>query len=667
MICWTSSLGTEPSDAAQIPFRPHAAKPSCRRLSSSGSTETVNLFVAGHSGTPLDDSLASRALAELVDELPFFDAAAIETWSAPSGRVAIATVAHGAEDVGPVSYSSLQERRAALFAGRPVRWQADGCADGLSALDPNSYHEPAERWAAELDGRCTVVRADDTMLEIYVDPLGAYPVFETEIAGARWFSNNAMALRLLTGDSTVNEDALASVLAGGWSLGGEPLWRAVRRVQRGVVLSVSPDGERRRPLLELERIVSLPGTGLDAERAAMELTALTDALAQWPGRPNVVPLTGGRDSRVILGAALRAGFEFDVRTGGAPSHPDVQVAARLAGTAGLSHGLLAADPHGDRQSDLEGMARLIALLSGGTATLADAAGFPLGPHEGPLPLWHSGQGGEIARGYYGVGGAGVSERLFTRFTARRPGRIDILSSDAAHSVRRRIGEFVQRMSQAGAAASDVPDLFYLLERMACWAAPTHGVVEAVRDTTSPLWSQRMLPHLLGLPARERMLERFHLLLLEELAPQLVDEPFADGSSWPSRQSELRRQLERVRKLSGKVRAELERRRAGRRAGSTPARSAQPASGAGSAQAGSAKAADASSANAAQARTGATDPFDAVIAAVREAALSQPEHPAWSALDRPQTERLLAYPAVSLDEMSRYHVWRLASVFMSSIA
>jgi hypothetical protein len=606
------------------------------------------LFVAGHSATPLEVGLARRALAELLDELPFFDAAAIETWSAPSGCVAIAAVAHGKGDVGPVRYSSLQDGQAALFAGRPVRWQADGRADGLGALDPDSYLRPAAHWAAELDGRCTAVRADDTTLEIYVDPLGAYPVFEAKIAGARWFSNNAMALCLLTGKSAVDEDALASVLAGGWSLGGEPLWRAVRRVQRGVVLSLSPGGERRQALLELERIVSLPGVGLDSERAATELIALIAALAQWPGRPNVLPLTGGRDSRVILAAALRAGFEFDARTGGAPSDPDVQVAARLAARAGLPHGLLAADPHGDRNSQLAGMARMTALLSGGTATLADAAGFPLGPREGPLALWHSGQGGEIARGYYGVGGAGVAEQLCTRFTARRPGRIDVLSGDATHSVRRRIGDFVQRMSQVGAATRDIPDLFYLLERMACWAAPTHGVVEAVRDTTSPLWSQRMLPHLLGLPARERMLERFHLLLLEKLAPQLVDEPFADGSSWPSRESELRRQLRRATRLSGKVRAELARRRAGGRAASSRAASS------GSAQASSTSAV-------------AADPFDAVLRAVREAVLSQPGHPAWSALDRTQTERLLASPAVSLDEMSRYRVWRLASVFMSSIA
>lgn len=606
----------------------------------------MNLFIAGHGPGQVDGEAARRALARLLAELPFLDAAAIQSWRAPSGRVAIATVAHSSAEIGDVSYSSLQERRAALFAGRPVRWRADGTADGKGALDPEGYHEPLERWASELDGRCTVVRAADDTLEIYVDPLGAYPVFEASVGGVRWFGNNATALALLAGEESLNEDALASLLAGGWSLGGQPVWRAVRRLERGVVLSLSAEGERRRELLPLERIVSLPGAGLDTARAAEDLTELTGALARWPGRPDVVPLTGGRDSRLIFAAALRAGFPFDALTGGAPSDPDVQVAARLAATVGVDHDLLDADPHGDRQSQLAAMARVTALLSGGTATLADAAGFPLGPRGGPLPVWHSGQGGEIARSYYGVGDRNVADRLYARFTARRPGRIDILSAEAARSVTERIDGFVRQLSDAGASAADIPDLFYLLERMACWAAPTHGVVEAVRDTTSPLWSQRMLGHLLGLPARERALERFHLQLLRELAPELVDEPFADGSSWPSRQSALRRRMQRTRTLTRKARAELGRRRAARRrAAGDPV----PGTNNGGAQ------------------HPVADPFDAIVSAVKEATLSQPGHVAWSALDRTQVERLLARRAVALDEMSRYYVWRLASVFMSTAA
>jgi hypothetical protein len=281
-----------------------------------------------------------------------------------------------------------------------------------------------------------------------------------------------------------------------------------------------------------------------------------------------------------------------------------------------------------------------ALASGGAATLADAGGFPLGPRPGPLPLWHSGQGGEIGRAYYGPGGGRLAEHLYGRFTARRPRRPEIVSAEAARELQGRIGAFVSEMLEAGAAPVDVPDLFYLLERMACWAAPTHGVVELVRDTTSPLWSAAMLPHLLGLPVAERAQDRFHLLLVRALSPPLVDPPFQDGTSWAAPPGDLRRRVQRARRLAGKAGAELRRRRAARRVGSAPA------TGAGGA-------------------APAAHPFDAVIAAVREAAHSQPQHTAWTVLVRARVQRLLAAPAVSLDAMSQYHVWRLASVFLGS--
>lgn len=84
-----------------------------------------------------------------------------------------------------------------MFSGRPVRWSTGGHADGRLAIDPRRYVDAREGWAAELDGRCTVIRAGEDFLEIYTDPLGAYPVFDACTTGARWFSNNADALRRL--------------------------------------------------------------------------------------------------------------------------------------------------------------------------------------------------------------------------------------------------------------------------------------------------------------------------------------------------------------------------------------------------------------------------------------------------------------------------------------
>jgi len=58
-----------------------------------------------------------------------------------------------------------------------------------------------------------------------------------------------------------------------------------------------------------------------------------------------------------------------------------------------------------------------------------------------------------------------------------------------------------------------------------------------------------------------------------------------------------------------------------------------------------------------------DPLDPILADVQEQVLAAESHPAWEVLDRGRCEALLTRPAASLDEMSRYHVWRLATLFV----
>jgi hypothetical protein len=296
---------------------------------------------------------------------------------------------------------------------------------------------------------------------------------------------------------------------------------------------------------------------------------------------------------VVLAAALAAGIDFETTTGGEAGHPDVEIGRELARVAGVPWKPIEHDPDGSVTSDWRRAAELLWLTSSGTASLADAAGFPFGPRPGPLPLWHSGQGGEIARSYYGAGAD--AHVLYRRFVGRRPGRAEILNEEGTRLVRGQIDAFVAEHSPQG---GDLADLFYLHRRMGTWAGPTHGAVEFVRDTTSPLWSRRLLPDLLGSGGE------FHDEMLRRLAPRLLEVSY-----------------ERPRSLPRKVADELRRR-------------ARPR----------------------------PDPFDRILPEIREAVLAQPDHEAWHVLDRPRVEELLGSPAGALDTMSRYYTWRLATVF-----
>jgi hypothetical protein len=531
----------------------------------------VNLFLVG------EGKDAGRA-ADVLESLraPFFEDGVLERL--PGG----ACLAHPPERVGGVRYSVVDGGRFALFAGRPIRWEGEE-ADGRAVLDPALY---LDGMPDGLDGRFAVVRSGG---EVQTDALGAYPVYRCD----GWVSNSPEALRRVQerAPSPLRVEALASVLGGGWSLSGDPLWAGVSRVPwSGAGLRAT-------------------GTGFSAERAGRLLVAAVRALADWPGRSNVVLVTGGRDSRLILAAARASGIEMVVRTGGTPDAPDVVVGRRVAKAAGAEHGLLDPHPHGDFQAHWREMARVLAQTTGGTATLADAAGFPLAPLDGPLPLWHTGQGGEIARGYYG---AADLEGLVRKFLGQRPGRPTILSARGAALVGEAIGAWA---AQLGASEEDLGDHFYLHQRMARWAAPTHAAVEPIRDSTSALWSWRLLPDLLGLPPEERRREEFHRRVLAELAPDLAEVPYGDRS----------------RSLPRKALSELRRRAAARTSRSSR-------------------------------NSGMSGTFAAALAEIREVVLGAEGHPAWEVLDRARVEQLLGSPPEALDEMSRQFVWRLATVF-----
>lgn len=317
----------------------------------------MNLFLIGwRPSGGADPRVAETHLRGLVARLPPPRLVAFERWVAPSGRLVMTCAAHESDRVGGIRYAHLERDRLAVFSGRPFR-----------------------------------------------DSLGAYPLFSGQAGGTRWISNSAELVRRVLGTRDLDLSAVAGLVGAGWSLSGEPVWARVRRIPPGVALALRadrPDTETRQ--LPLEEIAGMAGGGFDPEQTARLLVAGIGALADWPGRPVVLQLSGGCDSRLLLAAAIACGIDVEVVSTGEPDLPDVGIARQLCAAVDVKHQLRPRDPGAALYVGLPDTARFLSLTSGGAISLEDAAGY-FTATDGAMRLLLNGQGGEIARAYYGNG------------------------------------------------------------------------------------------------------------------------------------------------------------------------------------------------------------------------------------------------------------------------
>jgi hypothetical protein len=498
-----------------------------------------------------------------------------------------------------------------------------------------------------LDGRAVAARYDDlsATLDLYTDASGAYHVFFGRRAETQWFSNSPELIRRIIGGSARDPFVAASLVACGWSLGGQPIWRDVRRLPRGALHRFHPGGEEHRERLPNATIESFFNSGFREEDAARTLVATVRALVDWPGRPSYVPLTGGRDSRLVFAAALHAETDFEPRilVGSAANleSPDVQTARVVSESMGRPLGI----ERSRSVATVIDAARVLRLTAPGTLSL-DLAYAALNRPRGsglcdeysrdtPLALVHSGHAGELARAYYGAGGSdrkAVARSLYRQVTHAWPR--PPLSREGSHLVQEYIRRWVRREIDAGVSVSNLPDLFYLVERMENWVGASHGFDEYMADLTSPLWTPRLLPHEFGLPANERARELFHFQVLNTLCPELARVPFAASNPpWPTfgRTQDVRGR--RARRFVAQAHRELNRRYQ-RLLGRAPDGN-RP---------------EVLSETAKLARERAPDRSDEI----------------WQVLDRRRGLSLLARDPTGLDARSRRTAWRLATVFLACI-
>jgi hypothetical protein len=276
---------------------------------------------------------------------------------------------------------------------------------------------------------------------------------------------------------------------------------------------------------------SLGGARAVAEGLVAAVAYLADA-----GQPVELSLTGGKDSRLIAAALVRAGVPVVARTHGFADHPDVVVAAEIARRLGIEH-LVRTPAAPGQQVDVLGRIRATVLVADGMLSAFENVGRP-DPAASSV-VTAGGHGGELLRGGYAETAAGRPGPAGGLRAALGPAR---RAARAAELLRRLTSKhlgLIRRGPAAGYVASLAPwtpalarsplhalDDFYLVNRAGRWSAAARQAYLIRETLVQPLFDDRVVLAARAVPLADRISGALSAAVLAELCPALVDVPLA---------------------------------------------------------------------------------------------------------------------------------------------
>jgi asparagine synthase (glutamine-hydrolysing) len=384
--------------------------------------------------------------------------------------------------------------------------------------------------AARRTGRDTAVAVTDA--------LGFRHLYHSQGRGWSAFSTSARALALL-GNHPIDLEALSLQSLLGWQVGQATPYAGVTKLAPGGLVRLRGGG--------LEIVDGRPGEpeALELDQAVERAADLLrhNLTAYVNDHPDAsIQLTGGQDSRILLSAVppeLRRGLT--AITLSVPGSEDVAIAADICARTGTRHhvealasldGLSPEEAYGEcaeASVRLEGMADPLALAA---LTMAERG----------LDQGHriSGLGGEVARGFYYLGGP--RPRPVTRARVARLASWRMFANEAVdpgaltpslreHARDQAVDRIHGLMAATGKDWLAATDDFYLEQRMQRWAGVTDTAVCLDRSVVNPMLDDRFIAIAQGMSPESKRGSLFLARLQMALDPELGRLPL-DGRPPP---------------------------------------------------------------------------------------------------------------------------------------
>lgn len=508
----------------------------------------MNLFVVGWKLSPETRQAALTALRGMPKVYPQLEPETLWQCASPQGTV-FAAAMHPSDDViAPRQYIVQKNDIAVFYDGLPV--ESDASFPAFHA------QELLAHWSGHLGGRLEgqfgIVRVscDPPQLEIITDFMGSQPLFYQRQGQGWLISNSVYLIEQVMGVGELDALGASTFLTFGWVGGGRTLRQDVRPIPPGQHWTWHRDN-----IEPLQTTYCSPTDLANQEQKSLtpdyfgqladEITQPLRSLSEGFG-PVKSALTGGRDSRLIMLLMQRAGLPARYWTAGEPGSRDLEIARMIAEKLGLPYKVVAL-PGAEVVAHWDELCWEAVQRNDGMCNLYQMDNLldvPDHLERLEVNLW--GQGGEAARGYstgadFFLGAhttVGLQRYLANKFIKTHCG---LARPEAVEIVRDYISESVERYKGMDISAENVPDIFYLYERIGSRGRCNVRCTMPAQDLYSPFTSRAFVQANYSVPVLQRPTEPFHYGLTRLLSPELHGFPYEKDnvgfkkSSWRAQQ------------------------------------------------------------------------------------------------------------------------------------
>ncbi len=486
----------------------------------------MNIFLVGFGLSELMKLEATKALRSAMDVYPQLDLDTLSVWD--NGNAFVGALHTNPVVASPREYIAKSGECLTLFTGMPI--------SSDETIVPHNATDLARNWNQlpnKLDGQFAAVRVDlqNSQIEILTDPLGMEQVYAYQHGPIVVVSNSVRLIGQTCGLTAIDEIGASLFLSLGWVGGERTLRESVHVLPGGYLHQWNSNGSRtsvaywsRSSLAQL----SQRRDTLRFDELARTFTSTFRALSNHFG-PLACPITGGRDSRVLVAAVIASGVPATFFTGGSPENTDVQIGTKIAEAFRLPYQVGHSKASVTNGWD-EGVHRLIRQNDGMINLWQTGNSISQRQHIESLPLELWGVGGEIARGIYYRSrnlpptlGDRQMLRLFPSCLVEED--TQLLKRKTRQLAIQSVRETCQGFLDDGFRPLDVPDAFYAFDRVRRRAGTDSRSFSPICDVFTPYCTRPYIETALALPLPDRIAGRMYLELIRATEPLLLDIPF----------------------------------------------------------------------------------------------------------------------------------------------